>query len=372
MDFALLWCNAHHPNHRSKREFDVIREVGKSVMDGNNLRVRFSNAIAENTEPLGGNHHTVICQINGHNLNAECIANMRAAHIDWTNRAVHNADINVRSLNAFILNLTGVAIVCFHPKYLAVFYLIVGRIGGIKVKDNFVFWNYTHRISLSFLLPACGQDADHGADKIDSSRSKDHDDRTLHGRMCIPAALPFRLNIAFLTSLVNHQNRNDRHNSNSIIAGTILAASALCWAFWSGTVKVDTVPAAAAEGTVSAPCAPQAQPTESTNNIVIEEPVTKSETIPVAGSVDSPAQETPTVVSTSTLAEEAIAEQPATIPEPAPAEEPVAKSSAEETPQPHDGMVYVPGFGYLQSEGSGEWSVSENMYENGNKVGSMG
>ena len=35
-------------------------------------------------------------------------------------------------------------------------------------------------------------------------------------------------------------------------------------------------------------------------------------------------------------------------------------------------MVYVPGFGWLQSEGPGEWSVSENMYENGNKVGSMG
>ena len=27
---------------------------------------------------------------------------------------------------------------------------------------------------------------------------------------------------------------------------------------------------------------------------------------------------------------------------------------------------------YLKSEGPGEWSVSENMYENGNKVGSMG
>lgn len=35
-------------------------------------------------------------------------------------------------------------------------------------------------------------------------------------------------------------------------------------------------------------------------------------------------------------------------------------------------MVYVPGFGYLQSKGPGEWSVSESMYENGNKVGIMG
>ena len=161
-----------------------------------------------------------------------------------------------------------------------------------------------------------------------------------------------------------------------IIAGTVLAASALCWVLWGGTAKVDAVPTAAAKSTVSAPCAPQTQPTEPINNIVISEPVTESETIPVAGSIASPVQEcpqeTPMVISVSTLAEEAIAEQSAAIPKPAPTEEPIAKSPAEETPQPHDGTIYVPGFGWLQSEGPGEWSVSENMYENGNKVGSMG
>ena len=161
-----------------------------------------------------------------------------------------------------------------------------------------------------------------------------------------------------------------------IIAGTFLAASALCWTLWGSTAKVDAVPAAAVKSAVSAPCAPQAQPTEPINNIVIEEPVTESETIPVAGSVASPAQEcpqeTPMIVPTSTPAEEPIAEQSAAIPKPAPTEELIAEPSAEETPQPHDDMVYVPGFGWLQSEGPGEWSISENMYENGNKVGLMG
>lgn len=154
-----------------------------------------------------------------------------------------------------------------------------------------------------------------------------------------------------------------------IIAGTVLAATSLCWALWGGTAKVDVVPAAAAKGAVSAPCAPQTQPTEPINNIIIEEPVTESKTIPVAGSSASPAQETPTDIPTSTPAEEAIAEQPAAIPEPAPAEGPTIQSTAE---APQDSMVYVPGFGYLKSKGPGEWSVSENMYENGNKVGSMG
>ena len=157
-----------------------------------------------------------------------------------------------------------------------------------------------------------------------------------------------------------------------IIAGTVLATSALCWALWGGTVKVDAVPAAAAESAVSAPCAPQAQSTEPINNIVIEEPVTESETIPVAGSVDSPAQETLTVVPASTPAEEAIREQPTAIPEPAPAEEPTIQPVVETPQATQDGMIYVPGFGYLKSEGRGEWSVSENMYENGNKVASMG
>ena len=154
-----------------------------------------------------------------------------------------------------------------------------------------------------------------------------------------------------------------------IIAGTVLAAGALCWALGGGTAKVDTVPTAAAESAVSAPCAPQTQPTKPSNNIDISEPVTESETIPVAGSVASPAQETSMVVPASTPAEEAITEQPAAIPESAPAGKPTIQPTAE---APQDGMVYVPGFGYLKSAGPGEWSVSENMYENGNKVGSMG
>lgn len=43
------------------------------------------------------------------------------------------------------------------------------------------------------------------------------------------------------------------------------------------------------------------------------------------------------------------------------------------TPQPVQAgdMVYVPGFGWLESQGEGTVIHDENMYENGNKVGSM-
>ena len=149
-----------------------------------------------------------------------------------------------------------------------------------------------------------------------------------------------------------------------IFAGTAIAAVALCWAICGGTAKVDTVPAPAAENAASAPCAPQAQPVELSSNIIITEPVTQPETVPVAGSASSSEveypQTTPTSVPASTPAEEPAAELPATISKP-----------TEKTPPAQDGMVYVPGFGYLKSEGPCEWSVSEDMYENGNKVGIM-
>ena len=149
-----------------------------------------------------------------------------------------------------------------------------------------------------------------------------------------------------------------------ILAGTGVAVVALCWAICGSTAKVDTVPTPAAESAVSAPCAPQTRSSEPSSNIIITEPATQPETVPVAGSVTSPEveypQTTPTSVPASTPAEEPAAELPATISKP-----------TEETPPAQDGMVYVPGFGYLKSEGPCEWSVSEDMYENGNKVGIM-
>ncbi len=143
-----------------------------------------------------------------------------------------------------------------------------------------------------------------------------------------------------------------------ILAGTTLAAVALCCAICGGKSVADTVPAPATESAVSASCAPQTQSSEPSSNIIITEPVTEPETVPVTGSAASPEPEypqtTPTAVPVSTPAEEPAAEQPA------------------EEPPAQDGMLYVPGFGYLKSEGPGEWSVSEGMYENGNKVGIMG
>lgn len=37
-----------------------------------------------------------------------------------------------------------------------------------------------------------------------------------------------------------------------------------------------------------------------------------------------------------------------------------------------DNMVYVPGFGWIESQGPNHVEYAENMYENGNKIGIMG
>ena len=75
-----------------------------------------------------------------------------------------------------------------------------------------------------------------------------------------------------------------------ILAETILAAVALCWAICGGTATEDTVPAPETESAVSAPCAPQ---TRSSSNIIITEPVTQPKTVEVTGSAASPAQNCP-------------------------------------------------------------------------------
>lgn len=51
------------------------------------------------------------------------------------------------------------------------------------------------------------------------------------------------------------------------------------------------------------------------------------------------------------------------------AEPPVAKTTIE---PPSGDAVYVPGFGWIQSEGPNHVEYAEDMYENGNKIGTMG
>lgn len=61
-------------------------------------------------------------------------------------------------------------------------------------------------------------------------------------------------------------------------------------------------------------------------------------------------------------------------PEPKPTSEPVSDSVPAQTASDSKSgnMVYVPGFGWLESQGEGTVIYNDMMYENGNKVGIMG
>lgn len=76
------------------------------------------------------------------------------------------------------------------------------------------------------------------------------------------------------------------------------------------------------------------------------------------------------------------------VPEPSPTQTPPAsevpvppeqnttpQQEPEPTPAPDsapDNMVYVPGFGWIESQGPNHAEYAEDMYENGNKIGFMG
>lgn len=52
-----------------------------------------------------------------------------------------------------------------------------------------------------------------------------------------------------------------------------------------------------------------------------------------------------------------------------PQQEPEPAPTPDNTP---DNMVYVPGFGWIESQGPNHAEYAKDMYENGNKIGSMG
>ena len=88
----------------------------------------------------------------------------------------------------------------------------------------------------------------------------------------------------------------------------------------------------------------------------------------------------------ATLSE--LSEETDIVPEPSPAQTPPPsevpvppeqdaepRQELEPTPAPDskpDNMVYVPGFGRIESQGPNHAEYAEDMYENGNKIGSMG
>lgn len=151
-----------------------------------------------------------------------------------------------------------------------------------------------------------------------------------------------------------------------IAIATAITASLALWAAVSPqTAVVKETPAPSPMTTVAALQKPLTQPKEPEVSLTTEleqvdetiaEPVLE-ETVeqppasapkPTAGNQDTPAPE------------------PTNTPEPEPTPEPETVDSSSEN------MVYVPGFGWIESQGPNQVTYAEDMYENGNKIGIMG
>ena len=150
-----------------------------------------------------------------------------------------------------------------------------------------------------------------------------------------------------------------------IIVTIIIGCLALCAAVWPQTETVEKTPTARQTSAVS------------TTEPIVEDIATETETTSPAGEerVETPQTKPPCelIPEPEPLPEEepVIAEvQP--MPEPEPESLPTADSLQSVTDSQPGNMVYVPGFGWLESQGSGDTIYDENIHENGNKVGSMG
>ena len=158
-----------------------------------------------------------------------------------------------------------------------------------------------------------------------------------------------------------------------IVTTAITACLALCAAVWPQAEKVEKPPAPSETANVTTP-----QPTLLEPEELILPAIT--------GKKESEMSETKSVPETTTeelpvpapeIEDEPMAEQKSAPPmqtEPAP----VHPTQSESAPEPiaNDNeladMVYVPGFGWIRSEGPNHVEYAADMYENGNKLGSMG
>lgn len=158
-----------------------------------------------------------------------------------------------------------------------------------------------------------------------------------------------------------------------IVTTAFIACLALCAAVWPQTEKVGETPTPSETTAVIAP-----QPTLPEPEELILPAITgkkESEMSETKSAQETTTEELP--VPAPEIEDEPMAEQKSAPPmqtEPAP----VHPTQSESAPEPiaNDNeladMVYVPGFGWIQSEGPNHVEYAEDMYENGNKIGTMG
>ncbi|MBS5136271.1 MAG: hypothetical protein KHZ05_12690 [Oscillospiraceae bacterium] len=149
------------------------------------------------------------------------------------------------------------------------------------------------------------------------------------------------------------------------IAAAITATLALWAAVSPQTAGVKETPAPSPMPTVATPQTPLTEPKEPEVSLTTElEQVEENIAEPV---LEETVEQPPTSAPKPTAGnQDAPATEPTNTPEPEPTLEPEAANSSSEN------RVYVPGFGWIESQGPNQVTYAEDMYENGNKIGIMG
>lgn len=152
-----------------------------------------------------------------------------------------------------------------------------------------------------------------------------------------------------------------------MIAVVITTCLALCVAVWLQGEVVEETPQPTREIAVNTQETPVVAPKEKTEALPQTE---KENTEPQQPELPQETVPEPEATPTATP----VVSEVQTTPEPTPTSKPVSEPTQTQTvvdPQPGD-MVYVPGFGWLESQGEGTVIHDDMMYENGDKVGIMG
>lgn len=152
-----------------------------------------------------------------------------------------------------------------------------------------------------------------------------------------------------------------------IMAAAVAVCLALCAVAWPQGEGVEETPKPTQTIAVNAPKVPVVAPKEEIEvlpqtekeNTEPPQPEPSIETVPEPKGTPT---ETPVVAKIQPTPEPNPTAEPT--PEPVPAQTAIDPQSGD--------MVYVPGFGWLESQGEGTVIHDDMMYESGNKVGIMG
>ena len=160
-----------------------------------------------------------------------------------------------------------------------------------------------------------------------------------------------------------------------IIAAAITACLALCVAVWPQTEKGEKTPAPSETTAVTTLQPTLPEPDELILQVITEKQesgVLKAESTPevAAEEMSAPTPE----IEKQFEAEQKSAPPTQTDPTPVQPAQLEPKTAPESIANDNElaDMVYVPGFGWIESQGPNQVEYAEDMYENGNKIGIMG